>query len=130
MAILDHFNEFAGRIGGPLVRKDVPLVAVVRLQGAIGVGGFGRQSLSAQSVDGALRRAFAKSKIDAIALQINSPGGSPVQSALIATRIRQLAEEKEKPVYAFTEDVRAATGWPAQRTKYTPVRCPLSDQSV
>ena len=60
MAILDHFNEFAGRIGGPMVRKDVPLVAVVRLQGAIGMGGIGRQSLSAQTIESALRRAFAK----------------------------------------------------------------------
>jgi len=111
MAILDHFNEFAGRIGGPMVRKDVPLVAVVRLQGAIGMGGIGRQSLSAQTIESALRRAFAKRNIDAVALVVNSPGGSPVQSALIATRIRQLAEEKEKPVYAFTEDVAASGGY-------------------
>jgi serine protease SohB len=111
MAILDHFNEFAGRIGGPLVRKDKPLVTVVRLQGAIGLGGLGRQGLSAQSIDSALRRAFSKRGIDAVALVVNSPGGSPVQSQLISTRIRQLAEEKDLPVYAFTEDVAASGGY-------------------
>jgi serine protease SohB len=93
------------------VRKDKPLVTVVRLQGAIGLGGLGRQGLSAQSIDSALRRAFSKRGIDAVALVVNSPGGSPVQSQLISTRIRQLAEEKDLPVYAFTEDVAASGGY-------------------
>jgi len=111
MAILDQFNEFAGRIGGPLVRKDVPLVSVVKLNGTIGGGGLGRRGLSLSSLEGALRRAFGKRGVDAVALVVNSPGGSPVQSWLIADRIRQLSKEKEIPVYAFTEDVAASGGY-------------------
>ena len=54
-----------------------------------------------------LERAFTKGKPKAVALAINSPGGSPVQSSLIAARIRRLAEKHEVPVHAFVEDVAA-----------------------
>jgi serine protease SohB len=112
MAMIDHFNEFATRFGGSLVRRDTPLVSVVRLDGAIGsAAGLGRRSLNLSSLELPLRRAFSKRCVDAVALVINSPGGSPVQSALIAERIRQWAEEKELPVYAFTEDVAASGGY-------------------
>ena len=58
-----------------------------------------------------IERAFKLPRLKAVALAINSPGGSPVQAALIARRIRQLAEEKEIPIYAFCEDVAASGGY-------------------
>jgi signal peptide peptidase SppA len=59
----------------------------------------------------AIERAFSASRLRAVALSINSPGGSPVQSALLFRRIRQLAEEKGVPVFAFAEDVAASGGY-------------------
>ncbi|QDC07845.1 S49 family peptidase [Oceanicola sp. D3] len=85
-----------------------PLVSVVRLQGAIGSGARG---LSDAGMAAPIERAFRKGKPAAVALQINSPGGSPTQSALIAARIRRLSEEKEVPVFAFVEDVAASGGY-------------------
>ena len=58
-----------------------------------------------------IEKAFSRKNLSAVALLINSPGGSPVQSSLIAARIRRLAEEKEVPVYAFVEDVAASGGY-------------------
>lgn len=89
--------------------KSVPSVAVVRLQGTIAA--TGRNALNDQSVAPMLHRAFSKGKPKAVALVINSPGGSPAQSSLIGARIRRLAEEKEIPVYAFVEDVAASGGY-------------------
>ncbi len=89
--------------------KSPPLVAVVRLAGAIGTGG--RNALSDESLAPVIEKAFSKGKPKAIALEINSPGGSPVQSALIAARIRRLAAEKDIPVHAFVEDVAASGGY-------------------
>ena len=88
-----------------------PLVPIIRLEGIIGatarLGGSAiNDSLLAQPIE----RAF-KGKPAAVALQINSPGGSPVQSALIAARIRRLADEKGVKVYAFCEDVAASGGY-------------------
>ncbi len=70
-----------------------------------------RPSLSLAGVASALNKAFSGKKAVAVALSINSPGGSPVQSNLIFKRIRQLAEENELPVYVFTEDVAASGGY-------------------
>lgn len=89
--------------------KSGPTVAVVRLQGAIASGGRG--SLSDASLAAVLEKAFKRGKPDAVALQINSPGGSPAQSSLIGARIRRLAEETDTPVYAFVEDVAASGGY-------------------
>ncbi|RZK95295.1 MAG: S49 family peptidase [Rhodococcus sp. (in: high G+C Gram-positive bacteria)] len=88
------------------------VVPVVRLQGMIASGGagFGRV-LSAESVEEPLRRAFTAHGAKAVALLINSPGGSPTQSEYIAARIRQLATEHELPVLAFCEDVAASGGY-------------------
>lgn len=58
-----------------------------------------------------IEKAFAKGKPVAVALEVNSPGGSPVQSSLIGARIRRLAEEKNIPVIAFVEDVAASGGY-------------------
>jgi len=88
--------------------KSTPLVAVIRLSGVISTG---RGGLNDQTLAPMIERAFAKGKPKAVALVINSPGGSPVQSSLISARIRRLSEEKEIPVYAFVEDVAASGGY-------------------
>ncbi|MGE0768292.1 MAG: S49 family peptidase [Hyphomicrobiaceae bacterium] len=88
-----------------------PVIPVVRLTGAIGMPAPMRQSLSLASVAGALQRAFSMSSHQAVAISINSPGGSPVQSHLIFRRIRQLADEHKKRVYVFCEDVAASGGY-------------------
>ena len=89
-----------------------PVVPVVRLSGVIASGGLlGRAGLSIETTAPLLARAFAQRGAKAIALTINSPGGSPVQSALIAQRIRLLAREKNLPVIAFVEDVAASGGY-------------------
>ncbi|EIE51540.1 S49 family peptidase [Citreicella sp. 357] len=89
-------------------RNKKPLVCVLRLQGSIGTSG---RSLSDTGLRTTLERAFRKGKPVAVALEINSPGGSPVQSSLIGARIRRLSEETGVPVYAFTEDVAASGGY-------------------
>ncbi len=89
-----------------------PAVPVVRLSGVIAAGGLlGSRGLSIESVAPLLARAFGQRGAKAVALAINSPGGSPVQSALIAQRIRLLAAEKKLPVIAFVEDVAASGGY-------------------
>jgi signal peptide peptidase SppA len=87
-----------------------PFVAVVKLNGVIGTESFGR-GLNLAAVAGTLERAFTTGKPKAVALTINSPGGSPVQSALIHDRIRALADENKVPVFAFAEDVAASGGY-------------------
>ncbi len=71
----------------------------------------GRASLSDVGLTPVLEKAFRRGKPDAVALEINSPGGSPVQSSLIGARIRRLSDELEVPVYAFVEDVAASGGY-------------------
>lgn len=88
--------------------KSQPRVNVVRLSGTIVTK---RGGLNDQALASAIERAFAKGKPSAVALSINSPGGSPVQSSLIAARIRRLADEKDVPVFAFVEDVAASGGY-------------------
>ncbi len=90
-----------------------PVVTVVRLHGVIAAGavGPGRSPLNAETLEGPLERAFSTPGVQAVALSINSPGGSPTQSALIGDRIRQLAAEHEVQVLAFCEDVAASGGY-------------------
>ncbi len=88
--------------------KSEPFVAVIRLQGAISNSGRGLDNPSLAPV---IEKAFRKGKPAAVALEINCPGGSPVQSSLIAARIRRLADEKKIPVFAFVEDVAASGGY-------------------
>lgn len=87
-----------------------PVVAVIRLQGMIASGGRGA-ALNDAGLAPLIEKAFRKGKPKAVALVINSPGGSPVQSSLIAARIRRLSEEKKIPVHAFVEDVAASGGY-------------------
>jgi len=91
-------------------RNPPPVVAVLRLDGVIGPKQW-RSALSLSGQAEAIERAFATSGLNAVALAVNSPGGSPVQSALLYRRIRQLAEEKKVPVFAFAEDVAASGGY-------------------
>ena len=88
-----------------------PVVAVLRLAGVIGGSGALRSSISLATLESAIERAFKVPRLKAVALSINSPGGSPTQSDLIARRIRNLAEEKDVPVLAFCEDVAASGGY-------------------
>lgn len=92
-------------------RKDHPLVPVVRLTGAIGMASPLRPGVALNTCAGALERAFSAPRAVAVAVSINSPGGSPVQSNLIFKRIRALADEKSIPVYTFCEDVAASGGY-------------------
>ena len=88
-----------------------PTVSVLRLYGAIGVGGPLGRALDDASLAPVVARAFGQRGLKAVALAVNSPGGSPAQSALIAARIRRLAAEKKVPVIAFCEDVAASGGY-------------------
>ena len=92
-------------------RRDIPVVPVVRLTGVIGFSTPLRPGLTLASVAKPLERAFAWPRARAVALLINSPGGSAAQSHLVFQRIRQLATEKERPVVAFVEDVAASGGY-------------------
>ena len=92
----------------PFVKSD-PTVAVVRLSGVISAAGRG--TLNDESLAPVIEKAFNRGKPSAVALEINSPGGSPVQSSLIGARIRRLAEKKDIPVIAFVEDVAASGGY-------------------
>ncbi|MDP2119787.1 MAG: S49 family peptidase [Hoeflea sp.] len=93
-------------------RKDVTTIPVVRLHGTIMNGGNQfRQNLNIATVAPLLERAFADKQAPAVAIMLNSPGGSPVQSRLIYKRIRDLAQEKNKKVLIFVEDVAASGGY-------------------
>lgn len=94
----------------PFVPKG-PAVPVLRLDGIIGSAGRFRQGMTLSTLAGPIERAFSIKTAPAVALVINSPGGSPTQSDLIFRRIRALAEEKEKRVIAFAEDVAASGGY-------------------
>lgn len=100
---LDRISRLFGR------GRRRPLVAVIRFHGIIAPRG--PRTLSLAGMAEAIERAFALKHVAAVALVINSPGGSPVQSALLHRRIRQLAAEKSVPVLAFTEDVAASGGY-------------------
>lgn len=92
-------------------RRPAPRVAVVRLSGAIGAVSPFRAGLSIGGVAPSLERAFGMTGLSAVALVINSPGGSAAQSHLIYSRIRALASEKKIRVFAFVEDVAASGGY-------------------
>src|SRR5271169_1250574 len=114
----EHVRDFCRRTAAalrPLIpirfRRDAPTVPVVRFTGIIGFSSPLRPGLTLAGIVRSLERAFAVPHARAVALLINSPGGSPAQSHLIFRRIRQLAEEKKLPVIAFIEDVGASGGY-------------------
>jgi len=87
-------------------------VTVLRLEGVIGAGArLGSAPLTDAGLAPLIEAAFRRGKPKAVALAINSPGGSPAQSSLIAARIRRLSEEKSIPVHAFVEDIAASGGY-------------------
>ncbi len=90
-----------------------PIVALIKLSGIIAsesrLGSKG--SLNLNDLSDSLTKAFSFKNVKAVALLINSPGGSPVQSALISNRILELSKEKEVPVYCFVEDLAASGGY-------------------
>ena len=93
-------------------KSDHPKVSVLRLSGVIASGGGAlRKNLNYETMEPVIKKAFADEKQDAVILCINSPGGSPVQSALIGKRIRHLADKNNTPVIAFCEDVAASGGY-------------------
>ena len=117
-------NRLASKLPGKLgERAERPVVSLVRLHGVIAAisGPLPRSVINAAAVEKTLERAFAPDGLAAVALLINSPGGSPTQSALVADRIRGLAAEAEVPVLAFCEDVEhpAGTGSPVRPTRST-----------
>ncbi|MCL2428693.1 MAG: S49 family peptidase [Alphaproteobacteria bacterium] len=114
----EHIRQLTGRAAAVIrpylprrLRSDLPVVPVVRLTGVIGFSTPLRPGLSIAGLARMLERAFAVRHARAVALAINSPGGSAVQSHLIYRRIRALAKEKKLPVIAFVEDVAASGGY-------------------
>ena len=110
MNIPELINDLFARYGGASRRAAHPTVAVIRLHGAIGATSFARRGLSLAALEPLIKRAFS-SKVRAVCLLINSPGGSAVQSSQIASLIRQYSQDKKMPVFAFTEDVAASGGY-------------------
>ena len=117
-AVTEQPRSFAERVRGWLRaitprrwRRGVAVVPVVRLAGVIGFSTPLRPGLTLFAIARTLDKAFKQKSIKAIALLINSPGGSAVQSHLIYQRIRQMAAEKKVPVIAFVEDVAASGGY-------------------
>jgi signal peptide peptidase SppA len=104
--LIDGLREYL-----PARLSGVPVVPVVRLSGAIGAVTPLRPGVTLTGVARMLDRAFATRNAKAVALVINSPGGSPVQSRQIYLRIRQLAAEKKLPVLVFVEDIAASGGY-------------------
>lgn len=104
-------NSARRRLRLPFIGLKRPLVMAIELYGAIGAGGPGRKGLSHAQLDAAIEAAFKPSKLAAVALAINSPGGSPAQARMIHDAIRVRAAKKAVPVYAFIEDVGASGGY-------------------
>ena len=106
-ALVDRLMEFVPA----RLRRGAAVVPVVRLSGLIGAVTPLRPGMSLAGIARTLERAFSMKHAKAVALVINSPGGSPVQSRQIYIRIRQLAAEKKLPVLVFVEDVAASGGY-------------------
>lgn len=104
------FREFLKQLPIERFRNPAPVVTVLRFEGVIAPRSS-RNTVSLASHAAAIEKAFSAFGLRAVALSVNSPGGSPVQSALLFRRIRQLAAEKGVPVFAFAEDVAASGGY-------------------
>jgi signal peptide peptidase SppA len=116
--MFEHLQQLFARARAALrpilpkwLRGGMPVVPVVRLAGVIGFSTPLKPGLTLATVARPLERAFKMRQARAVALLINSPGGSPVQSHLIYRRIRQLATENTRPVIVFAEDVAASGGY-------------------
>ncbi len=95
----------------PFAGAGAPLVTVIELNGVIGEMGAGRKGLTLKRLEKSIEYAFKPKGLKAVALAINSPGGSPVQSRLLLSALRRAATDKDIPVLAFIEDVGASGGY-------------------
>ncbi|MGQ0839896.1 S49 family peptidase [Actinokineospora sp.] len=111
MSVTDRLAARLPRFGDRGDRP--PVVAVVKLHGVISPtpSPLARGTININTVESALSRAFGHDRLVAVALAINSPGGAPTQSALVAERIRELADRRQVPVLGFCEDVAASGGY-------------------
>lgn len=92
-------------------KSDDPIVASINLHGVIGKEGKVSSAINIDNLTPIIKEAFNKKNVKAVAVNVNSPGGSPVQSELIYNYIRELSEEKKIPVYTFAQDVAASGGY-------------------
>lgn len=109
--MIKNIRELLAKLPLPFFQNPAPVVAILPLQGVIGTAGRFSDALNLNSLEDNIKAAFETYNVKAVALAINSPGGSPVQSDLIVKAIRRLADETEVPVYAFAEDVAASGGY-------------------
>ncbi|NOZ42734.1 MAG: S49 family peptidase [Alphaproteobacteria bacterium] len=109
--MLRKIRELLANIPLPFLQNPAAVVAILPLAGIIGTGSRFSPALNLAALEDRIDRAFDVYNLKAVALAINSPGGSPVQSELIMRRIRDIAHEKKIPVYAFAEDVAASGGY-------------------
>ncbi|MCP5382458.1 MAG: S49 family peptidase [Kordiimonadaceae bacterium] len=105
------FRNLISKLPIDALANPAPVVAVLPLEGVIGSSGRFSNAINLTNLEDKITEAFEVYNVKAVALTINSPGGSPVQSELIVKRIRELSAEKEIPVYAFAEDVAASGGY-------------------
>lgn len=114
MSVLETLTTTLQRAGARVSKalgSQTILVPMVRMDGMIAPGARNQNALNLARVERLLDKAFAMEDAPAVAISVNSPGGSPVQSRLICERIRALAEEKDKPVLVFCEDLAASGGY-------------------
>ena len=105
-------NSVLAKLPFERFRNPPPVVGLIRLYGTIGRGGaMSRQTLTLAELAGPIQAVFELENLKAVVLAINSPGGAPAQTSLIFQRIRQWADEKKVPVFAFVEDVAASGGY-------------------
>ncbi len=103
-------NSLIQKFCQKLLNKN-PNIALINLSGVIGKGGKIESGINIDNTNPLLEKAFATKNLKAVAININSPGGSPVQSELIFQRIRELSLEKKIPVFTFAQDVAASGGY-------------------
>jgi len=110
---MKSIQDFIGSVWRalPFTGDAKPLVTVIEFYGVIGDAMAGRKGLTLKRFEKTIEYAFKPESVKAVALAINSPGGSPVQSRLLLNAIRRQAAEKQKPVIAFIEDVGASGGY-------------------
>ncbi len=114
MSVFEAFTRTLSRVRaslGKALGSEPVHIPMVRMEGMIAAGGRNQGALNLARVEKLLDKAFAMEDAPVVAISINSPGGSPVQSRLICDRIRALAAEKEKPVLVFCEDLAASGGY-------------------
>lgn len=109
--MIKKLRKLLAKLPLPFLGDSAPVVSVLPLDGVIGSSSRFSEALNLAGVEKRIEAAFDGFGVKAVALAINSPGGSPVQSELIMRKIRRLSEEKEIPVYAFAEDVAASGGY-------------------